>query len=106
MLCPDCETQIKVSKVGIQSYYKQHKNSAQCDVNKKKKKKEDTIQKIKQSTSNFFRPKLPAVPTTVRAPTPVYPYTSTSPIGIESPTTLASSPSLKGGKADHLINKV
>lgn len=90
--CPDCKTWINVGKVGLQNYYKRHKNSAQCAVNRKKKKIEDTIQKTKQNALKFFRPKPPAIPPTVKTPAPVYPYASSS---INPPSTFA--PSL-GGK--------
>jgi hypothetical protein len=77
VLCPDCETQINVGRVGIQNYYKRHKGSAQCAANKKKKKTEDATEKTKQNALSFFRPRAPvspAVPPTVKAPTRLQPH--------------------------------
>lgn len=56
-VCPVCNTQIKVRKVGIQNYYEQHQGSAQGAINKKKRKVEDsTVEKTKQNVLTFFQP--------------------------------------------------
>jgi len=73
ILCPDCWTSVNVGKFGIQNYYKHHKGSVQCAMNKKKKNIEDTIEKTKQNALWFFCPKSPTMPPTVKVPAPVHP---------------------------------
>src|SRR5882757_8269395 len=89
VLHPDCKTRINVGRVGIQNYYKRHKNSTQCAVNKKKKSIEDSVEKAKQNAQKFFCPKPPTVPPTVKAPAPICPNVSS---GINLSATLAPSP--------------
>jgi hypothetical protein len=58
---------------GVQNFLQQHRGTAQCATNKKKKQIHNGLEKAKENTKKWFQPHMHIVPPTVSAPPLVTP---------------------------------
>jgi hypothetical protein len=58
---------VKTGNGGVQNFL-QHRGTAQCAVNKKKRQAQESIERTKENTMKWFQPRAPAIPPTVTAP--------------------------------------
>ncbi|EDR03397.1 uncharacterized protein LACBIDRAFT_307198 [Laccaria bicolor S238N-H82] len=62
VICLHCETVVQLGSVGLANYFKRHKPSKACKVNKEKKVAKEALAKTQAKACQFFMPRGTAVP--------------------------------------------